>query len=120
MSAHSSEPPRGARRATGVPGPRRYAALTERAVRRQQFGQRFGRNLQRARRAAGLNQDDLAERADMHRTEVSQIERGVRLPRADTLWQIAQCIGVDLGPLFAGLGSHPGAPAAEGADPGEG
>jgi len=118
--AASSEPPRRARRAAGVSGPQRYAALTERAARRQQFARRFGRNLQLSRRDAGLSQDDLAERADMHRTEVSHIERGVRLPRADTLWQIAQCIGVDLGPLFAGLGSHPGAPAEEGADPGEG
>ncbi|MGE0065905.1 MAG: helix-turn-helix domain-containing protein [Solirubrobacterales bacterium] len=112
MSAASSKPPRGSRRAAGVHGPDRYAALTERAVRRQQFGQRFGRNLQLARRAAGLSQDDLAERADMHRTEVSHIERGVRLPRADTLWRIAQCVGADLGELFAGLGALPEAPDA--------
>jgi len=119
VSGDSSKRPRGSRRAAGVHGPQRYAALTERAERRRQFAKRFGHNLRLARRAADLSQDDLAERADMHRTEVSHIERGERLPRADTLWQIAQCIGVDLGPLFAGLGSHPGAPEAEDADPGE-
>ena len=112
MSGDSSKRPRGSRRAAGVPGPQRYAALTERAERRRQFAKRFGRNLRLARRAADLSQDDLAELADMHRTEVSHIERGERLPRADTLWQIAQCIGVDLGPLFAGLGALPEPPDA--------
>lgn len=83
---------------------RRYAALTEEAVRKQQFARRLGEKLQRARRAAGLSQDELAELANVHRTEVSQFERGARLPRVDKLWRIAQVIDPDLGELFAGLG----------------
>lgn len=92
---------------------RRYAALTEEAVRKQRFARRLGENLQRARRTAGLSQDELAELAEVHRTEVSQFERGVRLPRVDKLWRIVQCLDADLGELFAGLAWRPARPPAE-------
>lgn len=45
--------------------------------------EQFGRNLARCRRAAGLSQEDVSFLAGLHRTEVSQLERGLRLPRLD-------------------------------------
>jgi DNA-binding XRE family transcriptional regulator len=38
----------------------------------------FGRNVSRSRNTAGLSQDKLAEKADLDRTYLSGIERGVR------------------------------------------
>jgi transcriptional regulator with XRE-family HTH domain len=35
---------------------------------------RFGDNLRRQRKLADLSQDDLAFRASLHRTEISQLE----------------------------------------------
>jgi ribosome-binding protein aMBF1 (putative translation factor) len=37
----------------------------------------FGENLRYAREKAGLNQEELGLRADLHRTEISQVERGL-------------------------------------------
>lgn len=79
---------------------------TERAIRREKFAKRVGQNLRRVRRAAGLSQDTLAYVAEVHRTEVSQIERGTRLPGAYTLWKFAQCLDAEPGELLAGLTWH--------------
>ena len=40
----------------------------------------FGKRLKATRRAAGLNQSDLAEKASLHRTYVSELERGLKEP----------------------------------------
>lgn len=37
---------------------------------------RFGENLARLRRGADLSQEELSVRASLHRTEISQLERG--------------------------------------------
>lgn len=64
---------------------------------------RFGRNLSRQRRLAGLNQQDLGERAQMSRTEISAIERGLRLPRLDTILKVAAGVETSICELLAGL-----------------
>ncbi len=51
---------------------------------------RFGDNLVRVRKRSGLSQDDLAVRASVHRTEISQLERGLRIARIDTLVKLAE------------------------------
>ena len=45
----------------------------------------FGRNGSRFRDQAGLSQDKLAEKADLDRTYLSGIERGVRNPSIKTV-----------------------------------
>ena len=45
----------------------------------------FGDNLVRVRKLTGVSQDELSIRASVHRTEISQLERGLRIPRIDTL-----------------------------------
>ncbi len=72
------------------------------------IGARFGENLTRRRRAAGMSQDDLGFAAGLHRTEVSGLERGARVPRIDTLIKLAA--GLDIPPegLLSGIDWQPG------------
>jgi len=69
---------------------------------------RFGQNLARCREGAGISQEDLSFRASIHRTEVSLLERGERMPRVDTALRIAGSLGVPLDDLIAGLEWRPG------------
>ena len=56
----------------------------------------FDALLRRARRAAGLTQEQLAERAGLSARVISDIERGViRAPRQDTLELLAGALGLD-------------------------
>jgi transcriptional regulator with XRE-family HTH domain len=69
---------------------------------------RFGKNLARCRRRASLSQEELSIRASLHRTEISQIERGMRLARIDTLVKLAGALGVSVSELTAGIEWSPG------------
>jgi transcriptional regulator with XRE-family HTH domain len=44
----------------------------------------------------------------LHRTEISLLERGERMPRVDTAVRIAGSLGVPLGDLAVGLEWKPG------------
>jgi transcriptional regulator with XRE-family HTH domain len=63
----------------------------------------FGDNLVRVRKKSGLSQDELAVRASVHRTEISQLERGLRIARIDTLVKLAASLEIDSGELLAGI-----------------
>lgn len=69
---------------------------------------RFGHNLARCREGAEVSQEELSFRASIHRTEVSLLERGERMPRVDTALRIAGSLGVPLDDLVAGLEWRPG------------
>jgi len=71
--------------------------------------EQFGKNAVRLRKLADLSQDEVGFRASLHRTEVSQIERGLRLPRVDTVAKLAAALEADPGELFAGIAWQPGA-----------
>lgn len=71
--------------------------------------ERFGANLARQRKLADMSQDETAVRAGVNRTEISQIERGLRLPRVDTVAKIAAAIEIEPGELFEGIKWEPGA-----------
>lgn len=68
----------------------------------------LGDNLARCRKRAGLSQEELSWRAGLHRTEISQLERGLRIARADTLLKLASALEVPVGDLFEGLAWQPG------------
>ncbi len=70
--------------------------------------EQFGANLRYCRRRAGLSQEETAMRASLHRTAVSYIERGTRIPRIDTAAKLAAVVGVDPGDLFDGISWEPG------------
>ncbi|MGH3427671.1 MAG: helix-turn-helix transcriptional regulator [Mycobacteriales bacterium] len=69
---------------------------------------RFGKNLARCREGADVSQEELSFRASIHRTEVSLLERGGRMPRVDTALRIAGSLDVPLDDLVAGLEWRPG------------
>lgn len=68
-----------------------------------EISERFAQNLARQRQARGLSQEELAGRADIHRTQISLIEGGKRMPRLDTLVKLAGALGVEPGALLEGI-----------------
>jgi transcriptional regulator with XRE-family HTH domain len=64
---------------------------------------RFSVNLRRARQDAGISQEELAERCEIHRTEVSLLERGGREPRLGTMVKLATALGTTPEALCAGI-----------------
>ena len=68
----------------------------------------FGKNLARCREGADVSQEELGFRASIHRTEVSLLERGERMPRVDTALRIAGSLGISMNELVAGLEWQPG------------
>ena len=53
-----------------------------------------GLNVRRLREARGLSQEQLAFEAELHRTYISGVERGVRNPTVTVLAKIAQALKV--------------------------
>ena len=69
---------------------------------------RFGENLRRCRRRAGLSQEELGMRSSLHRTEIGLLERGARVPRIDTLIKIASALAIPPSELIEGIEWTPG------------
>ena len=67
------------------------------------FARRFGVKLAGRRRATGISQEELGDLAALHRTAVGQLERGERVPRADTLLKLAAVLRVDVSALLDGI-----------------
>jgi transcriptional regulator with XRE-family HTH domain len=63
----------------------------------------FGRNLHACRARARITQEELGVRAALHRTEIGLLERGVRMPRIDTLLRLATALSVEPGELLSGI-----------------
>lgn len=70
--------------------------------------ERFGLNLWRSRRRADLSQEDLGNLVGLSRDAVCQLELGRRLPRLDTILQLAAGTNVSTCFLLEGMGWHPG------------
>ncbi len=64
---------------------------------------RFAENLVALRGRAGFPQERTAERAGLHITEVGLLERGLRLPRLDTIVKLAGAFDVEPCELLAGM-----------------
>ena len=60
----------------------------------EQARKQFAANLRRYRNRAGLSQEALADICDLHRTEISLLERSKRSPRLETIVILAR--GLDL------------------------
>lgn len=69
---------------------------------------RFGENLRRCRRRAGLSQEELGMRSSLHRTEIGLLERGARVPRIDTLIKISSALVIPPSELIEGIEWTPG------------
>jgi transcriptional regulator with XRE-family HTH domain len=53
----------------------------------------FGDELRAARRAAKLSQEELAFSADLHRTYISLLERGLKSPTLEAFFRICVALG---------------------------
>ena len=56
--------------------------------------QAVGLAIREIRTRVGISQEELGFRADLHRTFISDIERGARNPTVRTLWRIAAALQV--------------------------
>jgi transcriptional regulator with XRE-family HTH domain len=73
------------------------------------IARQFGANLLRARKRAGLSQEEVGWISSLHRTEVGMLERGERTPRIDTLVKVAAALDVPVEcPLLDGITWSPG------------
>ena len=54
----------------------------------------FGRALKDLRIAAGLSQEELAFQANLHRTYISQLERGIKSPSLKTIIRVSEALGI--------------------------
>ena len=63
----------------------------------------FGAKVRERREAKGLSQEDLADLADLDRTYVSGIERGLRNPTLLMSVKIAKALGTTVEELYKGI-----------------
>jgi transcriptional regulator with XRE-family HTH domain len=54
-----------------------------------------GRNVKQHRETKGLSQEQLAFEADLHRTYISGVERGVRNPTVLIVAKLANALGIE-------------------------
>jgi len=64
---------------------------------------RFAISLRKARHKAELSQEELGFRCDLHRTEISLLERGGREPRLGTIIKLASALNVTPESLCVGM-----------------
>lgn len=65
--------------------------------------EQFAANLRAARKRQALSQEELGFRCDLHRTEISLLERAGRDPRLATIARIARGLGLDVRELVKGV-----------------
>ncbi|MBC2775839.1 helix-turn-helix transcriptional regulator [Rhizobium sp. AQ_MP] len=54
----------------------------------------FAKNLRKSRQAKGLSQEELAHLADIDRTYISSLERGLYSPTIEVLDKLARALGI--------------------------
>lgn len=65
--------------------------------------ERFARNLRRRRQELKLSQEALGDRCDLHRTEISLLERAGRDPRLETIVRLARALEMTASDLLKGV-----------------
>ncbi len=73
----------------------------------------LGRRIKECRHAADKSQETLAFEAQVDRTYISAIERGIANPSIETLADICYAIGISLAALFEPMTEVPRAPSGE-------
>ena len=61
----------------------------------------IGAVLKRLREEQGISQEQLGFRAELHRTYVSQLERGLKSPSLRTLDRLAEVLGIRTSEIVA-------------------
>ena len=66
----------------------------------KKYTKKVGMNVKLARIKAGLNQEGLAEKADLSRETIGAVERGEKAPSVETIGSIADALGIEIHKLF--------------------
>jgi len=61
---------------------------------------RYGEALKKARARVGISQEELADRADVHASYVSQLERGIKSPTLGVMLRLAGALGLPAADLL--------------------
>ncbi len=69
--------------------------------------ERFAANLRQARVKAGISQEELGYRCELHRTEISLLERAGREPRLKTIVKLAGALETTPAALCDGMAWQP-------------
>ena len=69
--------------------------------RKKNARQIFGINLRYHREELRLSQEDLAEKADLHRTYIGSVERGERNVSIDNMERLVSSVGLTISDLLA-------------------
>lgn len=70
----------------------------------QDIKERFGYAVRKRRQELGISQEELADRAELHRTYIGDIERGSRNLSLENIEKIAKALDVSISVLFADYG----------------
>lgn len=65
---------------------------------------RFGRAIRQRRYELGISQEELSFRAGLHRTYISDIERGSRNTSLENIEKLAKALDISVSALFAHYG----------------
>jgi ribosome-binding protein aMBF1 (putative translation factor) len=88
--------------ATVRPSLWRFSRAHDRMTKRfEAVAKALGNRIRSLRKVRGWSQEHLADEANMHRTYLWGIERGVRNPSLRHLAQIADALGVSVAALFS-------------------
>ena len=60
----------------------------------------LGKQIKKIRESLELSQEELAEEAGLHRTYISQVERGIKSPSVKTLIKVSEALGVKASELL--------------------
>lgn len=72
-----------------------------------EVAQRFAENLTRCLEQPGYSQEKLAQLAELHRTQISELLSGRQLPRLDSVIRLSGALGVELADLLEGIHFEP-------------
>ena len=78
-------------------------ALTVTVAKRNTSLVKFGQNMRKQREAKNFTQETLAERAELDRTYISDVERGVRNVSMLSMLRIAKALGSTVSELSKGI-----------------
>ncbi len=73
----------------------------------------FGAAIRNYRDKLGISQEELAARAGLHRTYISDVERGARNVSLESIHRLAEALEVTLSVLFLKLGAKPNEDGSE-------
>ena len=89
------------------PAPYASCPLMPRARAKNPFLRHLGHEIQKARFALNLSQEQLAAHAGLHRTYVGMVERGERNITVINLMRIATALDIEPGALLPGMRVKP-------------